>query len=60
MNNLEKLLKIEKIVNQKPLTAPDLLKYLSEHPQHKHIKEKMCKVGMHKHMGDDLVRLEVF
>ncbi|GHS90431.1 hypothetical protein FACS1894201_11750 [Bacteroidia bacterium] len=44
----------KQIVKQKTLASPMVLQGVTKHPQRKHIKQYMRKIGVHKHVGQIL------
>ena len=48
------------IKEEKLAGTPCLLYHTSEHPQGKHIEEKMLKTAMQKEVGEELIIMEVF
>ena len=47
------------IVKQETFGAPGLVENRSEHENGKHIKKYMAEPAMHKHVRDELCRIEI-
>ena len=51
--------KIKDIVKQETFGTPGLFENRSEHENGKHIKKYMAEPAMHKHVRDELCRIEI-
>ena len=47
------------VEKQESLRTPHIFECVTEHPQGEHVEKQMFKVAVHKHVSDDLVRLEI-
>ena len=49
----------DKIVDQKPFSAPSVFHRCAKHPQCEHVEEDVAEVGMHEHVGHELPDMEI-
>ena len=47
------------IIEEKLLRSPHILNHAAEHPQGKHVEEQMRESGMHEHISEELIYLEI-
>jgi hypothetical protein len=48
----------QNVVGQEPLPSPDVFYGSPEHPYSEHVKEQVCEVAMHEHVGHELPHTE--
>lgn len=50
----------DQIIGQEPLAAPEVFESVTEHPEGEHVEEKVRKIAVHEHIGQELPRIEIF
>ena len=48
-----------KIIEEELLGAPHVLDNATEHPQREHVEQYVREVGVHEHVGEQLVKAEI-
>ena len=49
----------ENVIKKEFLGSPNALHHTTEHPEGKHIEEQVLQSAMHKHIGEELINLEI-
>ena len=47
------------IIEEELAASPNVLHHTAEHPKREHIKEYVLEVGMHEHVGKELIEVEI-
>ena len=47
------------IIEQELAASPHVLHHAAKHPQGEHVEEDVLDIGMHEHVGEKLIEMEV-